>query len=94
MLDRSHKVLGASQKPAHDRPAALGHERGSDLRAMQMRRKARLSNLEALVLEHTQQWRELMQLGHAIGARPLVTHHGHEVPVQLAPVEGIHHFFL
>ena len=41
-------------------------------------------HLEALVLQHAQRRRQLVQLGHAVGLRALEADHGDEVAVQLA----------
>ena len=38
--------------------------------------------------------RQLVQLGHAVGARALEAHDGDEVALQLAALEGRHHRFL
>ena len=44
-------------------------------------------HLEAFVLQHGQRGREFVQFGHAVGAWPLVAHHGNEVALQLPGVE-------
>ena len=41
------------------------------------------------VLQHAEERRELVQLGHAIAARALEAHHGDEVAIQLAGLEGL-----
>ncbi len=51
-------------------------------------------NLEPAILKDTQKRRHLVQLGHAIAARPLEAHHGDEIALQLARLEGIGQLFL
>ena len=45
-------------------------------------------HLVAAVLQHAKEGRELVQLRHAIGLRPLETHHGDEIALQLAGLES------
>jgi hypothetical protein len=50
-------------------------------------------DLETLVLQHAERRRELVQFGHAVGARPLEAHDGDKVAAQLAaPERGLHGF--
>ena len=51
-------------------------------------------HLEATPLQHAQRRRELVQLGHAVGARTLKAHDRHEVTFQRALVEGCKQFLL
>ena len=51
-------------------------------------------DLEAPPLQHRQRRRQLVQLGHAVGARPLEAHDGDEVALERAGGEGGEHLFL
>ena len=49
---------------------------------------------EAPVLEHAERGRELVQLRHPVGARPLIADDDHHVALQLAALEGVEHLRL
>ena len=55
------------------RHAAIGHQ----------------CHLETPVLQHPQHGREFVQLGHAIGLRALMTHHGDKIFVQQTVFEQL-----
>ena len=45
-------------------------------------------HLVTAVLQHAEERREFVQLRHAVGLRPLEAHHGDEIALQLAGLEG------
>ena len=71
-----------------DRRAALCPTR-PDMRPSVTKRDA-----EALVLQHAERRRELVQLRHAIGARPLEAHDHDDVAIKLARLERREHLIL
>ena len=44
--------------------------------------------------KHAQRRHELVKLRHAIGLRPLESHHGHDIAIEFASLEGVLQFLL
>ena len=82
-----HRGATCRRRAAGDVTTARGFGRQVD-RGRELARRAGQAAIgdqchpPALVLQHAQQRRQRMQLGHAVGARALVAHHGDEVARQ------------
>ena len=106
VIDERGQLAAVGAEPDDVAVAQLGERAAAQRLGADMDRRRNLAagarhapvgdqrDLEAAVLQHAERRRQLVQLGHAVGARSLEAHHHHHVAVELAGLERGQHLIL